>query len=123
MLTPPSFKKDAIPSTRGWHDPKTGELLTARPMSQADVDEYNGVVIHPMSEEELVIDQTIIDEPIVEDVEEEVQFLTEADPTVGELNLEILSSRELKDMCDEHGISYGWTTRKSTLIERLKEVL
>ena len=70
-LSPPAFKKNAIPSTRGWHDPKTGELLTARPMSQADVDEYNGVVIHP--EEDY--------EPVAEDVENEIQFLTEADPT------------------------------------------
>jgi hypothetical protein len=119
MLTPPAFKKDAVPSIRGWHDPRTGELLVSRPMKQADVDEYNGVkaetvgpatVIHPV-------------EPVVEEVEEEIQFLTEADPTEAELDLEILTSSELKAMCDDHGISYRWGTKKSTLIERLKEVL
>ena len=122
MLTPPAFKKDAVPSTRGWHDPRTGELLIARPMSQAEVDEYNGVVIHPAQEEELAIDQTILDEPVVEEVEEGIQFLTEADPTE-ELDLESLTTGQLKDMCDQYGITYGWTTRKSTLVEKLKAVV
>lgn len=26
---PPNWAKDAVPSERGWHDPKTGELLVA----------------------------------------------------------------------------------------------
>lgn len=126
MLTPPAFKKDAVPSTRGWHDPNTGELLTSRPMSQADVDEYNGVVIP-----DLPVDQTIIEPDMFnnkqqkyeEDIEQEAQLLVEADPVVNDLLLEDLSKKELKDLCDQHGISYGWTTSKSALISKLNEVM
>jgi hypothetical protein len=126
MITPPAFKKDAVPTSRGWTDPKTGELLVSRPLTQDDIDEYNGVtavsvapakVIHP--------------DPVV--VEEEVTFLTEADPVeeVAEadeeegstLNLDKLSLRELKNVADRHGVSYGMTTRKGKLLERLKKVL
>ena len=26
-ITPPAFQKDAVPSLKGWHHPKTNELL------------------------------------------------------------------------------------------------
>lgn len=139
MLTPPAFKKDAVPSTRGWHDPNTGELLTSRPMSQADVDEYNGVVIPDLPVDQTIgvvvpdlpVDQTIIEPDMFnnkqqkyeEDIEQEAQLLVEADPVVNDLLLEDLSKKELKDLCDQHGISYGWTTSKSALISKLNEVM
>jgi len=44
-ITPPAFKKDAIPSLRGWHHPKTNELLKSTRHTQADIDGFNGVVI------------------------------------------------------------------------------
>ena len=41
-ISPPNFAKNAIPTVKGWVSPK-GELLKAQKLSQADIDEYNGV--------------------------------------------------------------------------------
>lgn len=40
-LKPPSWRKDAVASTRGWRHPVTGELLVARRISPEDVQAYN----------------------------------------------------------------------------------
>ena len=42
MLQPPSWQKDALPTGRGWAHPRTGELLKATRLSQADINEYQG---------------------------------------------------------------------------------
>ena len=56
--------KGAIPTRRGWIDPKTGELLKSQLFTQEQLDEYNGVqmiaepapVIEPEPEMELIAD-------------------------------------------------------------------
>ena len=35
--------KGAIPTTRGWVHPRTGELLKSQRITQEQLDEYNGV--------------------------------------------------------------------------------
>jgi hypothetical protein len=42
--------KNAKATTKGWINPKTGELLKAQKMTQAKADEYNGVVPEPVVE-------------------------------------------------------------------------
>ena len=42
-ISPPNFKKDAIPTPQGWRDPRTNELLVSRPISQTQIDEYLNV--------------------------------------------------------------------------------
>jgi len=39
-LTPPNYRKDAVPSSRGWHHPRTGELLVSQPIPPNEVAEY-----------------------------------------------------------------------------------
>jgi hypothetical protein len=46
-ITPPAFKKDAVPSLKGWHHPKTGELLKSTRHTQSQLDEHNGVTSAP----------------------------------------------------------------------------
>lgn len=48
-ITPPSFQKDAVPSPKGWHHPKTNELLKSTRHSQSQLDEYNGVTPTPVA--------------------------------------------------------------------------
>jgi hypothetical protein len=52
--------KGAIPTSRGWINPKTGELLKAQKITQEQLDQYNGVQMitepAPVVEEELIID-------------------------------------------------------------------
>ena len=42
-ITPPAFQKDAVPSLKGWHHPKTNELLKSTRHTQAQIDEFNGI--------------------------------------------------------------------------------
>ena len=41
-ISPPNFKKDAIPTPQGWRDPNTNELLVARKISLGEINEYFG---------------------------------------------------------------------------------
>ena len=112
-ITPPNFKKDAIPTPQGWRDPRTNELLVSRPISKAQIDEYLGVDIP----------------------KPEVQVLKEAPTTVEEVKselmtednlpseLESMTKIELEAMGREHGIELDRRKNKTDLIEELKEVL
>lgn len=57
-ITAPAFQKNAVPSLKGWHHPKTGELLKSQRITQAEIDEFNGVVEVTEVEEEIVVDST-----------------------------------------------------------------
>lgn len=67
----------AIPTSRGWINPKTGELLKAQKITQEQLDQYNGVQMitepAPVVEEELIIDYepTLFEDMPEVEVEEE----------------------------------------------------
>ena len=42
-IKPPAFQKDATPSLKGWHHPKTNELLKCTRHTQSQLDDFNGV--------------------------------------------------------------------------------
>jgi len=42
MIKAPSWCKDAVPSTKGWHHPRTCELLKSQSFTQEQVDEWHG---------------------------------------------------------------------------------
>lgn len=63
-ITPPAFQKDAVPSLKGWHHPKTNELLKATRHSQDQLDEFFGVAV----EEPAPVPAP---EPVVENKEDE----------------------------------------------------
>ena len=44
-ITPPAFQKNAVPSLKGWHHPKTNELLKSTRHTQAQIDEFNGITV------------------------------------------------------------------------------
>ena len=68
-ITPPAFQKDAVPSMKGWHHPKTNELLKSQRISQLEIDEFNGVAVEPEVEEEIIIDTT-------NDIPDELEAMT-----------------------------------------------
>ena len=47
VLKPPHYKKDAIPTPRGWVHPITGELLVAKKIPTDDINEYMDVEEKP----------------------------------------------------------------------------
>ena len=40
MIQPPAYKKNAVPSPRGWRHPRTGELLKKTKLSEKEINEY-----------------------------------------------------------------------------------
>jgi len=42
----PAFAKNAVPSLKGWHHPKTNELLKSTRHTQAQLDEFFGLILH-----------------------------------------------------------------------------
>lgn len=106
MIKPPSFQKDAIPTTRGWTHPRTGELLISRPISQGQINEYLGIAEEPQVAPvvEAPVEDPIVEEPMASDMEE-------------------MTKLELEAMGREHGIELDRREKKSSLIEQLKAVI
>ena len=109
MIKPPSYKKNAVPSPRGWRHPRTGELLKKQKLTQEQIDEYLGVGSEP--------------EPEVVEIEEEVQEIIEDDETVEDLEYEEMSKLELEEIGREHGIELDRREKKSSLIDKLKDAI
>ena len=57
--------KGAVPTTKGWVHPKTGELLKVQKITQQQIDEWHGVPAEVVQQEEHVI-QTLHEAPHVE---------------------------------------------------------
>ena len=64
-ITPPAFQKDAVPSLKGWHHPKTNELLKSTRHTQAQIDEFNGITA---VESPIAIEIAEVVEDVVEDL-------------------------------------------------------
>lgn len=67
--------KGAIPTLRGWINPKTGELLKSQRITQEQLDEYNGVQMiaepAPIIEQEVIVEPTLFEDIPEDHVDEE----------------------------------------------------
>tara|TARA_B100000683_G_C12468882_1_gene547066 strand:- start:485 stop:814 length:330 start_codon:yes stop_codon:yes gene_type:complete len=107
-ITPPNFKKDAIPTPQGWRDPRTNELLVSRPIGQTEIDEYLNA-----------------------NQKKEVKVLKESPTNAEEAKAELMDGYDLESMTKielealgrEKGIELDRRKNKSDLIEELKETL
>lgn len=111
MIKPPSYKKNAVPSPRGWRHPRTGELLKKQKLTQEQIDEYLGVGTVSAPEPEVV------------EIEEEVHEIIEEDETVEDLEYEEMTKMELEEIGREHGIELDRREKKSSLIDKLKDTI
>lgn len=116
MITPPAYKKDALPTTRGWTHPSTGELLVSRPISQNEIDEYLGVTSSiEIDESQLLLeekDTTAEWQKIYEDVDV---------PAVADLNS--MTKRELETLGRSYGVELDRRQSKKDLVEELQDVI
>ena len=110
MIKPPSYKRNAVPSPRGWRHPRTGELLKKQKLTQEQIDEYLG------------LGTVSAPEPEVVEIEDEVEH-TEGDVTVEDLEYEDMSKVELEELGREHGIELDRREKKSSLIDKLKDAI
>ena len=108
-ISPPNYQKDAIPTTRGWTHPRTGELLVSIKLTEEAINEYLGIKPEPM----------MLKESPTNFEEAKVELMTE-DNLPSEL--EDMTKLELEAIGREHGIELDRRKNKADLIEELKEV-
>ena len=109
-ISPPNYQKDAIPTTRGWTHPRTGELLVSIKLTEDAINEYLGVKSEPVM---LTEAPTNFEEAKVE--------LMKEDNLPSEY--QEMSKVELEALGREHGIELDRRKSKAALIEELKEVI
>ncbi len=95
----PKWCKNAVPTLRGWADPKTGELFVSKRFTQEQIDEYNGV------------------EVVEQYSEPEVEVLIEA--PANNKTLEDMTKAELKALAEQLGVKVSKSASKKILIEKL----
>ena len=108
-MHPPNYQKDAIPTTRGWTHPRTGELLVSIKLTEEAINEYLGIKPEPM----------MLKESPTNFEEAKVELMTE-DNLPSEL--EDMTKLELEAIGREHGIELDRRKNKADLIKELKEV-
>ena len=139
-IRPPSWCKHAVPTSRGWCDPKSGELLKAIKIQQHMIDEFHGhngtAEVHPVDpvemEPELPLEPAAPEDIAIvyeNNMDEVFSVLTE--PEVEEApeetseydDLEDMTKKELEELGREHGVELDRREKKSTLIEKMKDIL
>ena len=110
-ISPPGWCKGAIPTPQGWRHPNTNELLKSQTISQADIDEWNGVATVVETKEVLI---EAMPEPVEE--EEEEEYWTPED-------LDGMTKLELEELGREYGIELDRRHNKEQLVEELKEAM
>lgn len=69
MIKAPSWCKDAVPSTKGWHHPRTCELLKSQSFTQEQVDAWHGPKAKPAkAKPEPVVVEPVQDTPYIFEV-------------------------------------------------------
>ena len=109
-ISPPNYQKDAIPTTRGWTHPRTGELLVSMKLTEDAINEYLGIKPEPM----------MLKEAPTNFEEAKVELMTE-DNLPSEY--QEMTKVELEALGREHGIELDRRKSKAALIEELKEVI
>ena len=120
MLKPPSWNPTAKPTTRGWIDGITGELLISRKHSERQVMEYYlRKEIEPMDTSNLSVIQEpapIIEaDPIIEESVDTAELLVESTPMP---NLYDMTKAQLVDYVRGHyGVTLDAKKTKAVLVE------
>jgi hypothetical protein len=110
MIKAPKWCSHAIPTPRGWADPKTGELYVSKRFTSDEINEFSGVT-------ETVIEE--IPEPVTEQVmyeQSQPQMLHEAPVNK---SLDSMTKVELLALAEQLGISVSKSATKQVLVEKL----
>ena len=136
-IRPPSWCKHAVPTSVGWCDPKTGELLKAVKIKKGHIDVFHNfnrtvevqpadpiemepeLPLEPAAAEEdiAIVEATFPEDEVVFEVEEAPEETSEYD------DLEDMTKKELEELGREHGIELDRREKKATLIEKMKDIL
>jgi hypothetical protein len=128
MLKAPAWAKNAVPTPRGWKDPKTGELLVSRTLSDRQIAEWHTHksaqgMTKPVGSTSAPKPEPIIEaDPVVEEAEPEAEVLIEADPV--EDHVHDYNGMTKADLAEHaaavHGVELDTSMTKSKMIEALE---
>ena len=115
-ITPPAFQKDAVHSLKGWHHPKTNELLKSTRHTQAQIDEFNGLAVAPVV-------HTPMPTPVVDTVEESAAPVVDTVEESADYELASMSKTDLENLGREHGVELDRRLSKSKLRDQVSDLL
>ena len=122
MLKAPAWAKNAVPTTRGWQDPKTGELLLSRKHSVRQVEEWHGYNKVMVESNPAPAPAPIIEaDPVVEEVAPTAEPLIEADP-VDYDHRNMTKAQLVEHAADVHGLELDTSITKAQMIEAIESV-
>ena len=108
MLKAPRWCAQAVPTSRGWEDPTTGELFVARRFSEEQITEFFNEINKDVDDMYGVIDEQV--------QHEAPQMLHEA-PV--HKPLDKMTKNELLALAEQKGIQVSKFSTKKTLVEKL----
>lgn len=116
-ITPPAFCKDAVPSLKGWHHPKTNELLKSTRHTQSQIDEFNGITVaaSPIAIEITEVVEDIIKVAEVIEAEEIIIDNTNDIPD----DLEAMTKRQLEEYARGYGVELDRRLSRKALLDEV----
>ena len=80
LTTPPTWKKDAVPSAHGWRDPNTGELLVSIPGGNLPIidETVSCPVLSENVPETALLDERVQECKVIDETEKENNVITES---------------------------------------------
>tara|TARA_R100001198_G_scaffold91582_1_gene69985 strand:- start:3663 stop:4031 length:369 start_codon:yes stop_codon:yes gene_type:complete len=120
MLKAPAWAKNAVPTVRGWQNPKTGELLLARKHSVRQVEEWhssNKVVVEaaPKSAPAPIVEA----DPVIVEAAPTAEPLIEADP-VDHDHTNMTKAQLVEHAASVHGLELDASMTKAQMIEAIE---
>lgn len=127
MIKPPNYKKDAIPTPRGWRHPRTKEMLQPRRILQVEINEYlEAITPKPVEVKADKIPAEKVSKDLFGNFFNKVNEQTEAKENMQQLNeapptkaLTAMNKTELQELAQHQGVSTSGKTKKA-LLEDLK---
>ena len=128
MLKAPAWAKHAVPTPRGWKDPKTGELLVSRTLSDRQIAEWHshksaqGMTKPVEGTPAPKPEPTLEADPVVEEVAPTAEPLIEADPADHD-HASMTKAQLAEHAHAVHGIDLDTSMTKAQMIEELEAQL
>ena len=112
-ISPPKWASQCVPTTKGWQDPKTGEILVGGSISNAAITEWHEA--HAPKDKP----QTLKESPTTE--EEFAAEHIESEEELDEIVYTNMTKAELVEFAAEYGIELSSSMTKAEMIEELSE--
>ena len=122
-LKPPSNMLDAIPTTRGWINPRNGDIVKSQKIAVADVKAFYEEKSSKKIKEAVVIEVIEQEPEVLPDpgpTLDEIEVIVEEEEAVDLAELEKMTKSKLVEWAAEQNIELDSSLTKAQMIEQLK---